>query len=83
MGDVLPQQRPEVALVHDDQVVEALAPQRPHDALSDGVRLGCRDRREDGLDTQVPHLLDQRTGHRRDPGRESGSEGQSPRAWRR
>lgn len=33
MANELLQHRPQVALVHDDQVVEALAPQCPHHAL--------------------------------------------------
>ena len=33
VANELLQRRPQVALVHDDQVVEALAPRRPHHAL--------------------------------------------------
>jgi hypothetical protein len=40
MPDELAQHAPQVPFVHDDHVVEALAAQRPHDALRD--RIGLR-----------------------------------------
>ena len=39
VGDELAQNRAQVLLVQDDEVVEALAPQRPDDTLGHGVGL--------------------------------------------
>ena len=37
--DKLGEHRPEVLLVEDDQVIQALAPERPDDSFGDGVHL--------------------------------------------
>ena len=42
--DVLTEQPPQVTLVERDEVVRALAPQRPNQALGDRIRLRCADR---------------------------------------
>ena len=52
--DELSEHRLEVPLVADDETVEALVPEGPHDALRDRVRAGCPYRAEQGPDTQPP-----------------------------
>lgn len=52
VGDVLAEHRAEVALVQDDEVVQALPPQRADHALGDRVGTGRPDRREEGRDAQ-------------------------------
>jgi hypothetical protein len=41
-------------LIQDNQVVEALAAERPDDSFADGVRLWRVDRRRDPIDTDAP-----------------------------
>ena len=54
MGDVFLQQRPQVPLIHDDKVVQALAPERADHALRDGVRLRRLHRNQDRLNPDGP-----------------------------
>ena len=56
---VLGQDRAQVALVEDDQMVEALAAQRADQALGDRVRLGRVHRREDRLDADPGSARDE------------------------
>ena len=57
--DVLAQHRPQMPLVHEDQVVETLAPERFDNTLGDGVRLRRADRREDRLDPDPSRFADE------------------------
>jgi len=49
----LGQVRAQVRLVHDDQPVEALSPQRPHEPLGNRARLRRPDGREERFDAEV------------------------------
>ena len=60
MRGVLRQQRPQVPLVDDYQMVETLASQRPDEALGDRVRLRRPDRREQGSDADPGDARDER-----------------------
>ena len=43
----------QMPLIDQNEVVEALAPQRPDHPLRDGVRVGRADRRQDGRDADA------------------------------
>src|SRR2546426_7989565 len=57
--DVLREDRPQVSLVEDDQMVEALATQRADQPLGDGVRLRRTDGRQDRLDGDAGSARDE------------------------
>ena len=53
-ADKVAEHVPPVAFVHDDHMVEALPAQRADEPLGDAVCLRCRERREHGLDADLP-----------------------------
>ena len=54
VGDELAQNRVQVLLIQDDDVIEALAPHGADDSLGDGVRARGPDRREQGRGPERP-----------------------------
>ena len=52
--DVFGQHGSEMLLIQDNQVVEALAAERPDDSFDDGVCLWGVNRRRDTVDTDAP-----------------------------
>src|ERR671933_596844 len=57
--DELGEHRPQVLLVEDDQVVEALVPEGSDDSLRDRIRTGRPHGAEQGLDAQTSGLPDE------------------------
>ncbi len=57
--DVFMENAPQVALVEDDDVVQALTAQRSDHPLREGVRVGRPHRREHRLDSHTGRLWDE------------------------
>ena len=57
VGDELGEDRPEVLLVEDDQVVEALAAERPDHPFRDSIRFRRPNRGADGVDADASGAL--------------------------